>query len=219
MYFLVKEIKDIYFIYKMVGGMIGGKLHYRVNWKWRTLLNLCAYSVKDPSTLTRDQRFTRIYRACLRRHHLLNVVRLKFLTAHHKNFFEHAEKSRKAFEKAKDLNEQEYENFMKDVEEWLEITFFPAVSHWPTRLYSNKYHLNVSYPDAFHEYDPAGYYKPKPLFGLVPSTGPYFQEYPKSPNFFLIEHEKPALDDPFLREHLDKIQDPKTRENVDNDLR
>lgn len=51
----------------MVGGQIGGRIHTRVNWRWRTILNLSAYSVKDPSTLTEAQRFTRIYRACLRR--------------------------------------------------------------------------------------------------------------------------------------------------------
>ena len=167
--------------------MIGGKLHYRVNWKWRTLLNLCAYSVKDPSTLTSAQRFSRIYRACLRRHHLLNIVRLKYGVASHKNYFEHAEKSRKAFEQAKTFGDSEYDNFMKEVEEWLEMTFFPAISHWPTRLFANKYHLNVAYPDSYHEFDPSGYYKPKPLLGLMPSTGPYFHEYPKSPNFFLVE--------------------------------
>ena len=199
--------------------MIGGKLHYRVNWKWRTLLNLCAYSVKDPSTLTQSQRFTRIYRASLRRHHLLNVVRLKYGLASHRNFFEHSEKSRNAFEKAKNYTGKDLEDFMKEVEEWLEISFFPAISHWPTRLYSNKYHLNVAYPDAFHEFDSAGYYKPKPILGLIPSTGPYFQEYPKSPNFFLIEHEDPKFDDPFLQQHLDKIEDPELKKKAENDLR
>ena len=199
--------------------MIGGKLHYRVDWKWRTLLNLCAYSVKDPSTLTSAQRFSRIYRACLRRHHLLNLVRLKGGFANHKSYFEHAEKSRKAFEQARTFAPHEYGLFMKEIEEWLELTFFPAVSHWPTRLYTNKYHLNVAYPDAFHEYDPIGYYKPKPLFGLLPSTGPYFQEYPKSPNFFLIEYEKPALDDPFLQKHLEKIEDVEMKKKAENDLR
>jgi hypothetical protein len=193
----------------MVGGMIGGKIHFRVNWKWRTLLNLCAYSVKDPSTLTANQRFTRIYRACIRRHHLLNVVRLKNGIANHKNFFEDVEKSRQRFEKAKGYTGKEYEIFMKETEEWLELTFFPAISHWPTRIYTNKYHLNAAYPDSVHDYDPFGYYKPKPLFGTVPSAGPYFQEYPHAPDFFLLEDEKPVTFDPYLAQHLRKIQQSK----------
>lgn len=203
----------------MVGGMIPNKIHFRSNFKWRTLLNLCAYSEKDPSVLTHEQRFSRIYRACLRRHHLLNVVRLRLAIAHHKNFFEHAEQTRKRFEVAKKYSGIELENFFKDAEEWLELTFFPAVSHWPTRLYSNKYHLNVAYPDAFHDYDPAGYYKPKPIFGLVPSTGPYFQEYPRSPNYFLIEDEKSNFTDPYLEKHLEKVEDPEMKEKARNDLR
>jgi hypothetical protein len=202
----------------MVGGPIAGKLHYRVNWKWRTILNLCAYNVKDPSTLTTEQRFTRLYRASLRRHHLLSIVSLRLMHANHKNFFEHAEKTRLKFEKAKDLKGPEMELFMKDVEEWLEITFFPASSHWPTRLYTNKYHLNVPYPDPYHEADPAGYYSPKPLFGAVPSSGPYFQEYPQVQNLFVIDPHSPSLKDPYLYEHIAKIEDPEIKKKVSDDL-
>ena len=203
----------------MVGGMIGGKLHFRVNWKWRTLLNLCAYAVKDPTTLTKAQRFSRIYRACLRRHHLINVVRLKTGSAQHKNFFEHAEKTRKAFEKAKNFSEDELNIFMKEVEEWLEITFFPAISHWPTRLFTNKYLLNIAYPDSFHEFDPSGYYKPKPLFGTLPEAGPYFADYPRSPNTFYIDYMPKSLDDQYLDSHLEKVKDPVMKERAKNDLR
>jgi hypothetical protein len=146
------------------------------------------------------------------------VARLRFGVANYKNFFFHVEETRKKFEKAKTYSGTEYENFMKGTEEWLEMTFFPAVSHWPTRLYSNKYHLNVAYPDNYHEYDIAGYYKPKPLLGMLPSTGPYFQEYPKSPNLFLIEDEVPNLKDPFIKEHLDKIEDPAMKKKAENDL-
>jgi hypothetical protein len=98
------------------------------------------------------------------------------------------------------------------------MSFFPAVSHWPTRLYTNKYHLNVAYPENFHEYDPSGYYKPKPLFGLIPSTGPYFQEYPKSPNFFWLDYEEKALKDPFLEQHLEKVEDPELKKKGHNDF-
>ena len=202
----------------MVGGPIAGKLHYRVNWKWRTIMNLCAYNVKDPSVLTNEQKFTRLYRASLRRHNLLSVVRMRLGHANHRNFFEHAEKTRVKFEKAKDLQGPELDLFMKDVEEWLEITFFPAASHWPTRLYTNKYHLNVPYPDPYHEADPAGYYKPKPIFGNLPSAGPYFQEYPKTANYFRVDPIKVSLEDPYINEHLNKIEDPELKKKASNDL-
>jgi hypothetical protein len=60
--------------------------------------------VKDPSVLTSQQQFSRLYRACVRRHHLLNVVRLRTAAANHKNFFEEVEKTRKKFEKAKNFS-------------------------------------------------------------------------------------------------------------------
>ena len=202
----------------MVAGPIAGKLHYRVNWKWRTIMNLAAYNVKDPSVLTLDQKFTRLYRASLRRHHLLSVVRLKLAHANHKNFFEHAEKTRAKFEKAKNLQGSEMELFMKDVEEWLEMTFFPAASHWPTRLYTNKIHLNVPYPDPFHEADPVGYYKPKPILGNIPTTGPYFQEYPKTMNYFDITYVPPIVNDPYLNEHIQKIEDLEMKKKAGGDI-
>jgi len=202
----------------MVGGMVPGKLHFRVNWKWRALLNLCAYSVKDPSTLTHHQRFTRLYKACLRRHHLINIMRLRWATANHKNFFEHAEKCRKDFENARTMKPEDLELFMRECEEWLELTFFPAVSQWPVRVYTNKFHLNVPYPEPFHDYDPAGYYKPRPIFGTSPTAGPYYHEYPRNPHFFSIDETSPRLEDPYLDEHLNKIEDPEMREKAANKL-
>lgn len=202
----------------MVGGPIAGKLHYRVNWKWRTILNLVAYNVKDPSVLTVDQKFTRLYRASLRRYYNLSVTRLKLAHANHKNFFEHAEKTRAKFEKAKNLQGSEMEAFIKEVEEFLEITFFPASSHWPTRLYTNKYHLNVAYPDMYHEADPSGYYKPKPILGTIPTSGPYFQEYPKTLNYFDLTYIPPTVNDPYLKEHIQKIEDPETKKKVSGDI-
>jgi hypothetical protein len=89
--------------------MIGGKLHYRVAWRWRQLVNLCAYSVKDPSTLTNQQRFTRLYRSTLRRYSLINIARMAFWMPHHKNYFESVEKTRAKFEAAKKMSPEEYD--------------------------------------------------------------------------------------------------------------
>ncbi|CAG9322027.1 unnamed protein product [Blepharisma stoltei] len=202
----------------MVGGMIGGKVHNRVNWKWRTLLNLCAYSVKDPTTLTEAQRFSRIYRSCLRRLWLLNCCRLRWATANHKNYFEHIERVRKEFEAAKSYPPEKYSYFIKEKEEWLEFTFFPAISQWPSRQYSAKFNLNVAYPEAFHNGDDAGYYKPKPLLGLSQGTGPYYADYPKQPNFWAIDNDAPAIEDPYLEDYLKKIEDPNLRDRAENKL-
>ena len=76
---------------------------------------------------------------------------------------------------------------MKEKEEWLELTYFPAVSHWPNRRFSNKINLNVGYPDEFHSLDSGGYYKPRPLLASLPSSGPYYAEYPLGPNYFAME--------------------------------
>lgn len=200
----------------MVGGMVGSRIHFRANWKWRVMLNICAYSVKDPSTLTANQKFSRLYRSCLRRHYLLNVARMRWAHANHKNYFEHVEECRQSFEKAKSYSGEQLENFIKETEEWLELTFFPAVSQWPTRLFSNKYALNVAYPDEYHEFDPVGYYKPRPIQKTGLPAGPFFQDYPLNPHFFALNYVEPRLDDPYLKEHLDKIEDPDMKEKAAN---
>ena len=45
----------------------------------------------------------------------------------------------------------------------------------------------MPYPDPFHDFDPSGYYKPKPLLGVTPAAGHYFHEYPRNPNFFAFD--------------------------------
>ena len=137
------------------------------------------------------------------------------LQAHHKNYFENVEKVRADFEAAKKATPEEFDEFIKVTEEWLELTFFPAVSQWPTRLYTNKYNLNVAFPDSWHEYDPTGSYKPRPIFGNTPVTGPFYRDYPLIPNFYAFDAEAEHLRDPYLEEHLDKIEDPEMKDKID----
>lgn len=75
----------------------------------------------------------------------------------------------------------------------------------------------MAYPDSFHAYDPAGYYKPRPILGAVPVAGPYFHEYPKNPNMFVFDEEPEYTEDPYLQEHLEKIKDPTMKERAKNE--
>lgn len=140
------------------------------------------------------------------------------LNANFNNYFEHIEKVRKEFEAAKTFDDNKLSFFMKEKEEWLEITFFTAISQWPSRQYSNKVNINVSYPDSWHAFDAVGYYKPKPVFGVTPQAGPYFHEYPRTPNFYALETGSNNTHDPYLEEHLKKIEDPNLREKAENKL-
>ena len=197
--------------------MMGGRIHYRSDWKWKVMLNMIAYSVKDPSTLTASQRYQRLYRACIRRQFLLNNARLKMISNHWRNYYEQVEQVRTEFEQAKSLDATRYDFFVKKYEEWLEVSFFPAVSHWPTRLFSNKYSMNVAWPDQFHEFDPAGYYSPRPISGVSPSAGPYYQEYPRTVNVYAFNEPQQA-EDSLQQAHLDKIQDPEMRAKAKNEF-
>jgi hypothetical protein len=202
----------------MVGGIIGGMIHWRAGLRWKALLNMSAYGTQDPSTLTESQRMMRLYRASIRRLFMFNLMRLNRTTFGHKNYFEHIAKTRDQFEAGVKLMGVEREHFVKEREEWLELTYFPAISQWPNRMFGNKYNVNVPYPDSWYSFDPVGYYKPRPLLGVVGRPGPYFQEYPKNPSFFAFEDVTEEMEDPYLKEHLAKVQDPEVREKAENKL-
>mmetsp|Transcript_10612 Transcript_10612/g.20488 ORF Transcript_10612/g.20488 Transcript_10612/m.20488 type:complete len:203 (+) Transcript_10612:1130-1738(+) len=202
----------------MVGGIVPGMIHWRSGLRWKALMNLSAYGTKDPSTLTEAQKMQRLYRASLRRLFMFNLMRLTSSQFLHKNYFEHIEKTRVQFEVGANLKGIERENFVKEREEWLELTYFPAIAQWPNRLFANKYSVNVPYPDASYDFDPAGYYKPRPLLGLVGRPGPYQQEFPMNPDFFAFKDVAGELNDPYLKEHLEKVQDPESRVKAENKL-
>lgn len=202
----------------MVGGIVPGAIHWRLGLRWKALMNLSAYGTNDPSILTGPQKMKRLYRASLRRLFMFNMMRLTTRHFKHKNYFEHASKTRDQFEAGANLKGVERENFIKEREEWLELTYFPAISQWPNRLFGNKYSINVAYPDNAIDFDPVGYYKPRPLQGIVGRPGPYYQEYPKNPSYFAENEKSNDLEDPFLQEHLAKVQDPEVREKAENKL-
>jgi hypothetical protein len=46
-------------------------------------------------------------------------------------------------------------------------------------------------------------------------VGPFYKDYPLTPNFYAFGEPSGTLSDPFLQEHLDKITDEETKAKID----
>ena len=73
-------------------------------------------------------------------------------------------------------------------------------------LFTNRFYMNVPYPNPYFDYDPIDYYKPKLLSGRTPPTrGLFYADYPHAANFFIDPDRGTELKNPCEEEHFAKV--------------
>ena len=152
--------------------------YYCKNFSFREVNNLFAYSTKDPSHLSQDQRITRLYKGMIRKlmaQHVFTIRRCNF-----DRFHDEQARVRRDFDKiyAKDADPKLVELTLEKYELYIEKYFEPYAAMHACRPHSNLWGKDVGWGDKALATDHIGYYSGNVLVNGQPSQVAFHEEYP-----------------------------------------
>lgn len=148
------------------------------NFDWSTMVNLLCFSVKNPSTLTKTQKVTRLYRAVMRQNMAENIHNS---SASMDYFLEEQFKVRKDFDTLRSMTqsnplwEETFEKYVRFIDDNYDPTMFIDDS----RAYAPTAGRYVIYTEESLQFDPFGYYKDRRVSQNTPHPSmPYQMDFP-----------------------------------------
>ena len=160
--------------------------YYCKNFSFKQVNNLFAYSIKDPSLLTRKQRITRLYKGMLRKllaQHMFTIRRPNVDRFHDEQY-----RVRRDFERMlKSNDEQEVNTLLEQYELYIEKYFEPYAAMHESRQHSNLWGKMLLYGPTALATDQIGYYKPVLLHG-EPSSVHFHEQYPHMVSGWVYDH-------------------------------
>ncbi|CAD8176889.1 unnamed protein product [Paramecium pentaurelia] len=180
------------------------------NFKWSEMVNLLAYGVKHPDTLSQTQRITRLYRATIRRHYTSQLENFK---GDHIRFYNEMQGAQKDFNRLQELNNN-YANLNQEQKvefsqlenkwvNWLESNYDAFLYVDECRPYSSTSTRYIVYTDEELKFDPLGFYKQRPVNdGKFDPHLPYFRDYPYNESWWNMNESFPSdFDDTPSQQH------------------
>ena len=153
--------------------------YYCKNFSFKEVNNLFAYAVKDPSTLTQQQRITRLYKGMLRKlmaQHIHTIKRVNFDRFHDEQYRVRRDFDQ-IFRNPNATNEQ-INAMLEKYELYIEHAFEPYAAMHESRQHSNLWGKMVLWGDDALATDHVGFYSKNVLVNAAPTSGHFHEEYP-----------------------------------------
>ena len=162
--------------------------YYCKNFSFKEVNNIFAYAVKNPETLTQQQRITRLYKGVLRRlisNNIHTIKRVNFEKFHDEQYA-----VRRDFDKIynnPNATEEDIQQMIDKYEFFVEENFEPYAAMHESRQHSNLWGKMVLWGDAALNTDHVGFYSKNVLINGAPTSGHYHEEYPHQAGAWLYD--------------------------------
>jgi len=176
--------------------------YYCKNFSFKEVNNIFAYAVKNPATLTQQQRVTRLYKGVLRRLMANNIHCIKRVNL--EKFHDEQYAVRRDFDKIYNnpsASDEDIVTMLEKYEFFVQENFEPYAAMHESRQHSNLWGKMVLWGDEALATDHVGYYSKNVLLNSAPSAGHYHEEYPHQIGAWLYDEK--YLNDEFNYEDVE----------------
>ena len=162
--------------------------YYCKNFSFKEVNNLFAYATKDPSSLTRHQRISRLYKGMIRKLMAQHIFTVK--NVNYDRFYAEQYRVRKDFDAilAEDACPKLTELTIEKYELYIEDAFEPYAAMHECRPHSNLWGKHVLWGDKALETDHVGFYTQEVSAFAQPTDVAFHEEYPHMVSAWVYDH-------------------------------